>query len=175
MKNENLDRSAPTPEKQKVTPEGKSVVPFIDGVILRPLITHSDERGELTELYRESWGVHPDPLVYVKHITVRPGKIKGWAKHQYQDDRYAVLYGTMQVVLYDDRPDSPTHGLINEFFLGTINRSLLLIPRMVYHADRNVGTTDAIFINMPNKLYDHVKPDKLRLPLDNDLIPYTWR
>ena len=51
------------------------------------------------------------------------------------------------------------------------NRALLVIPRGVYHAVQNIGITDAIFVNMPTRPYDHEDPDKFRLPLKNSLHP----
>jgi hypothetical protein len=36
----------------------------IDGVAVRRLNPHEDKRGELVELYRIGWEVHPDPFVY---------------------------------------------------------------------------------------------------------------
>jgi dTDP-4-dehydrorhamnose 3,5-epimerase len=165
----------PTQDAQTVDTESKPIRKLIDGVVIRPLITHPDERGTLTELYREAWGVHPDPLVYVKLITARPGMIKGWVKHMKQDDRMALCFGTALYVLYDDRPESPTYGMVNELCFSDHNRSLFTIPAGVYHAIKNVGITDVVMINMPNNLYNHAAPDKYRLPLDTDVIPYEWR
>ena len=54
------------------------------------------------------------------------------------------------------------------------NRALLVIPRGVYHAVRNIGVTDAIFVNMPTRPYEHGDPDKFRLPLKNSLIPFSF-
>jgi dTDP-4-dehydrorhamnose 3,5-epimerase len=48
------------------------------------------------------------------------------------------------------------------------------IPRFVWHADRNIGTSDVIVINFPTMQYDHAKPDKYRLPIDTDLIPHDF-
>jgi dTDP-4-dehydrorhamnose 3,5-epimerase len=44
----------------------------------------------------------------------------------------------------------------------------------VYHGLQNVGLVDAVFINMPTRPYDHADPDKFRLPLTNDLIPFDF-
>jgi dTDP-4-dehydrorhamnose 3,5-epimerase len=38
-----------------------------------------------------------------------------------------------------------------------------------------VGETDAYFVNLPTRAYDHANPDKFRLPLDTDLIPYRFQ
>ena len=75
-------------------------------------------------------------------MTVRPGKVKGWAVHREQVDRYFFYQGTLRLMLYDDRPDSPTHRMVNELYFSVANRSLVLVPPHVYHAVPNVGTTD---------------------------------
>ena len=50
----------------------------------------------------------------------------------------------------------------------------MIIPRGVYHAVQNIGTTEALFVNMPTRPYNHGDPDKFRLPLKNDLIPFDF-
>jgi dTDP-4-dehydrorhamnose 3,5-epimerase len=77
-------------------------------------------------------------------------------------------------VLYDDREGSPTQGRINEIHRSELQRTLMVIPRGVFHAHVNVGTTDAVLISMPTRAYDHADPDVFRLPLDTDLIPYSF-
>jgi dTDP-4-dehydrorhamnose 3,5-epimerase len=113
-------------------------------------------------------------MVYAYQSMVRPGKVKGWIVHRLQDDRLFVSLGTLRIVLYDARDGSPTQGRINEIFLGERNRAMIIIPRGVYHAVQNVGDTDAYFVNLPTRAYDHANPDKYRLPLDSDLIPYRF-
>ena len=133
-----------------------------------------DERGEICEVYRPSWGVNPDPLVYVYAITIRPGRIKGWVQHRQQEDRIFLLRGTIRFGLFDDRASSPTHRLLNLFTVSERNRGLVIIPRGVYHALQNIGETEAMFVNMPTRPYDHADPDKFRLPIKNDLIPFAF-
>ena len=161
-------------DKQTVTAEGKSITPSIDGVIIRPAMTIPDERGTVCEIYREGWAVSSMPLVYVYQVTIRPGKIKGWVVHRKQDDRVFVSQGAVKWVLYDNRDDSLTRGRLNEIFLSEQNRALLIIPQGVFHAVQNIGTTDALFFNLPTRPYDHADPDKYRLPLENDVIPYRF-
>lgn len=164
----------PRKDTQTVTPEGQSTAPLIDGVQLRAAVTIPDARGTICEIYNPAWNFSDAPLVYVYQITVRPGRIKGWVVHREQDDRLFISQGTLRIVLYDDRADSPTYKMLNELFLSDLNRGLVFIPRGVYHAIQNVGHTDALFINMPTRAYNHANPDKYRLPLENDVIPYRF-
>jgi dTDP-4-dehydrorhamnose 3,5-epimerase len=64
--------------------------------------------------------------------------------------------------------------MLNVFTLSERNRKLLVIPHGVFHAARNIGETEAVFVNMPNRAYDHADPDKYRLPLKNDYIPFDF-
>jgi dTDP-4-dehydrorhamnose 3,5-epimerase len=159
-------------DEATVTAEGESLQERIDGVELRRSPTHADERGTLTEIYDVRWQFSDDPLVYVYRVTVAPGRVKGWVLHERQTDRIFPYGGTVKIALYDARTDSPTHGRVNVFHLGTHDRALLAIPPGVWHAVKNVGTDEAAFVNLPSHPYDHADPDKHRLPLDNDVIPY---
>jgi dTDP-4-dehydrorhamnose 3,5-epimerase len=157
-----------------VTASGERLGQRIEGVIVRRAVTQTDERGTLCEILNPAWGVHPAPLVYVYQFTVRPGKIKGWHSHRLHDDRIFISHGEVKVVLYDSRPESSTHGLINEIFRSGLDRDLMVIPAGVYHAHQNVGSDDAGFISMPSRPYNHDDPDVYRLPVNNDVIPYRF-
>ncbi len=167
-------RLEPQKDAQTVTPEGKSIVALIHGVRIRSAVTIPDERGTICEIYSNAWDFSDAPLVYVYQVTIRPHKIKGWVVHYKQDDRLFLSQGTLKIVLYDARDTSPTHGMLNELYLSEQNRGLLLVPRGIFHAIQNVGQTDALFINLPSHPYDHADPDKYRLPLNNDVIPYRF-
>lgn len=134
--------------------------------------THVDERGSVVELFDPRWGWHPDPLVFVYSFTIRPGA-KGWGLHKEHEDRYVLLQGEMEVVLYDERPDSPTNGLVSCVILSEYRRRLMNIPAGVGHADRNLGDKDVV-VNFPTIQCDHSSPDKYRLPLDTDRIPFRF-
>lgn len=164
----------PTVAAQTVTPDGRSVQPLIEGIRIHHPTTHQDERGTLCEIYSRAWKFDDVPLVHAYLVTVRPRKVKGWAIHQTQIDRYFFVQGSLKVVLYDAREGSPTHGMINERVFSEANRALLSVPPLVYHAVENVGETDGLLFNIPSDPYDYEKPDKLTLPLVNDLIPYSF-
>jgi dTDP-4-dehydrorhamnose 3,5-epimerase len=160
-------------DKKTVDKNGVSIQQIIEGVELKKLHTISDERGSVCEMYDQRWGFHSEPLVYVYHVTIRPHKYKGWVSHKFQDDRSFFGNGDLKIVLFDGRQDSSTFQQINEFVVGTNNRTLLTIPAGVWHLFINIGGIDANFVNMPTKPYDHENPDKYRLDLKNDLIPYV--
>ena len=151
---------------QTVTAAGVPVQKPIDGVLVRHAVTQADERGTLTEVYDERWGLFEEPVPFVYVSTVRPGRVRGWVIHREQDDRLFFVKGTAKLVLYDARKDSPTHGLANTYFLGDHDRGLVQIPAGVVHAVKNAGDDEVVFVNLPTRPYDHENPDKFRLSAD---------
>ena len=166
-------------DTETVTLGGERLERLPEGMVLRDLITHTDERGTVCELYDPRWGVHPDPLVFSYVFTIRPGAAKGWGIHREHDDRYAFLAGEAELVLYDERDDCSTSGLVSRIFLSERRRQLITIPAGVWHAERNIGQADVLVVNFPTIPYDHANPDKYRLPLDTDELPVKlepdWR
>ncbi len=157
-----------------VTAEGGSLLSAIDGVSVRRTPTHIDERGSVVEIYDPRWGWHPDPLVFAHCFTIRPGYVKGWGLHKLHEDRYFLLQGEMELVLFDPRPDSSTCGQVRKIAMSEFDRKLVNIPRYVWHAELNIGARDAVVIDLPTAPYDHANPDKYRLPIDTPLIPYSF-
>ena len=157
-----------------MTPSGSSLEPIISGLHIQHRPPMIDHRGELIECYSDNWGYHPDPLVYVYSVVMAPSSIRAWLLHEHQDDRIVVLAGVMQWGFYDAREDSPTFKMLNVMTFFERHRVLFTIPRGVYHGVKNIHTTESIMINMPTRPYDHANPDKFRLPVKNDLIPFDF-
>jgi len=51
---------------------------------------------------------------------------------------------------------------------------LMNIPAGIWHANHNIGNKDVVVVNFPTRPYQHDDPDKYRLPLDTDQIPYKF-
>jgi len=146
---------------------------MIEGVTIKKLRVIPDERGRLMEIFRRD-DEQFSGFGQVYMTTAYPGVVKGWHYHKKQDDNMAVVKGTMKIVLYDGRGDSPTFREVNEFFAGEHNPILVHIPRYVYHGFKCVSPDEAIVINTPTEVYDYAQPDEFRVhPHDND-IPYDW-
>ena len=64
--------------------------------------------------------------------------------------------------------------MLNVMTFGERNRALIVVPAGVWHAVQNVGEREATFINLPTRPYNYEDPDKFRLPLHNDLIPFAF-
>ena len=147
---------------------------MIEGVKTKKLRVIPDERGRLMEILRSDDKEFYQKFGQVYLTTAYPGVVKAWHYHHKQTDNFAVVSGMMKVVLYDSRQDSPTHGEVNEFFMGEQNPLLLQIPPLVMHGFKCISEGEALVINIPTEPYIYDKPDEHRVhPHDND-IPYDW-
>ncbi len=136
-----------------------------------PLATHVCATGRVLDLYDPGWGCDEAPLVYSHVFTILPGMAKGWGRHETHDDRYALLAGTIEIALYDARASSPTHGCDCRIIVSEQSRRLVIIPRGVWHAARNIGTGEALIADFPTSPYNHEWPDKFSLPLGTHELP----
>ena len=149
-------------------------VPLLHGMRLHRSVPRRDQRGHLTEIFDRRWDWHDEPYDYAYITTILPGVVKGWALHKTHEDRYFVISGEMELVTFDPRPDSPTLGKLSRVVLSGSEPAIINVPRFVWHADHNYGTTETVIINLPTRPYDHENPDKYRLPLDTPLIPHSF-
>jgi dTDP-4-dehydrorhamnose 3,5-epimerase len=146
---------------------------MIEGVKVRRLRFIPDERGYLMEILRSDWEEYERfGQVYV--TAAYPGVVKAWHYHELQADHFVCVHGMAKVVLYDRREESPTHGELNEFFIGELNPRLIKIPPAVVHGFKGVGPDVALIVNVPTELYNYDDPDEHRLPYDTKEIPYDW-
>ena len=146
---------------------------FIHQVNTKKLRIIPDERGRLMEILRN------DDEIFRKfgqiYLTAAyPGVVKGWHYHKVQWDHFVVVHGMMKIVLYDSRKDSPTHGKVNEFFMGTHNPMVLQIPPYVFHGFKCISEHEAVVINVPTEVYHYDEPDEYRMAAHSDEIPYDW-
>jgi dTDP-4-dehydrorhamnose 3,5-epimerase len=145
----------------------------IEGVIIKKLRVIPDERGFLMEMLRRDDDFYRDFGQVYLSVTY-PGVVKGWHYHKLQTDHFAAVKGMLKVVLYDMREDSPTKGVVNEFFIGDKNPVLLVIPPFVAHGVKAVGNAPGYLVNCPDKPYDYDNPDEHRIDPHDGEIPYDW-
>jgi len=144
---------------------------MIDGVVVTPLKQISDERGKVMHMLRSDSPVFKS-FGEIYFSCVNPGIVKGWHIHQKMVLNYAVPYGNIKFVLYDDRPASKTRGEVMELFLGPDNYCLVTVPVMVWNGFKGMGTEMAIVANCASIPHDPQEIDR-KDPLDPS-IPYQW-
>lgn len=144
---------------------------MIEDVIVTPLRQFIDERGKVMHMLRE------DSPIFIRFGEIyfsctHPGAIKAWHLHKNMTLNYAVLFGEIKFVIYDDRPTSKTRGCIEEFFLSPENYCLVTVPPLVWNGFKGIGQKTSIVANCSTLPHD---PDEIerKPPFDNS-IPYDW-
>jgi dTDP-4-dehydrorhamnose 3,5-epimerase len=154
-----------------VTKDGRSLAPTIDGVKTRSTVTHLDHRGSVFEIFEGDMSFWETPIVYAYQFSVRPRQMKGWGLHELKTDRYTIITGEVLLFLWDDRPDSPTRGVVQKVVLSDRAVRQVVIPVGVWHLSLNLGADEARLINFPTDVYHHDAPDRLLLAWDSPEVP----
>jgi len=126
----------------------------IQGVTIRKLLRFDDSRGWLTELFRiDEWPTEFHPAMAYISSTV-PGATRGPHEHVDQADLFCFVGpSNFKLRMWDNRSESNTFDYVHTMLVGEINPVVVLIPKGVVHAYRNVGDIDGVVINCPNRLY----------------------
>jgi dTDP-4-dehydrorhamnose 3,5-epimerase len=140
----------------------------IEGLEVKELVTHSDERGFFREIIRET-----DPFFghfgQWSHSLMYPGSAKAWHHHRRQTDWWYAI-GTLKVAFYDLREDSSTRGQLVETFIGDRFARCVKIPPGVAHGCRALELTHLLYLT--SAVYD--PDDEGRLAHDDPAIGYDW-
>lgn len=126
----------------------------IKGVVIRKLTIVTDSRGWLTELFRndELEREFFPTMAYIS--STNPGVTRGPHEHDDQADLFCFLGpSNFKLRMWDNRRDSETFGCVTTVVVGQKNPASVLVPAGVVHAYQNIGDTEGIVINCPNRLY----------------------
>ena len=163
-------------DRQTVTPEwNASDQRLIDGVAVREIANVPKQNGYLTEIFRRDWKIDDVAVDQIFQVVMNPGAISAWHAHEKTNDRLFVSFGTARIVLYDDREESPTRGMINEFRFGTIRPALIIVPTRVWHGLQNIDDGVTIVLNLVDRAYEYEDPDHWRVPFDSAAIPFKFQ
>ena len=144
---------------------------MIEGVSITPLTQILDERGKVMHMLRaDSPAFEAFGEIYFS--CVYPGAVKAWHRHKRMTLNYAVPHGSIKLVLFDDRKESPTLNEVMEVFLGPDNYSLVTIPPMVWNGFKGIGRQMAIVANCATHSHDPDEIERLD-PMASD-VPYDW-
>lgn len=126
----------------------------IEGVIIRPLKKHIDERGWLCELFRQD-EIEETLMPVMSYVSqTLPSIVRGPHEHKQQTDYFAFIGpGNFKIYLWDHRKDSKTFGNRQIIYAGEDNPAVIIVPPGVVHAYKNISTKPGLVFNAPNKLY----------------------
>ena len=146
---------------------------MINGVKIKELVTHCDDRGYFREVLRDD-----DNLLkrfgQTSVTETYPGIIKAFHWHKKQDDLWYVAKGMAKVVLYDMRKDSETYKQTQIIYAGEENSVLILIPSGVAHGYMVIGNKPVLLFYHTTESYDPNEPDEERIAFDDPTINFDW-
>lgn len=144
---------------------------MIEGAAIRPLQQIPDERGKVMHMLRAD-APHFERFGEIYFSVVYPGAIKAWHLHKRMTLNYAVVNGSIKLVLYDDRDSSRTRGQLDELFIGDSNYCLVTVPAGVWNGFKGIGTQPSIVANCAT--HPHDPEEIVRLDPMSPKIPYVW-
>lgn len=148
-------------------------MPNIHDVVVKKLVTHSDERGYFREILREDDGLLRR-FGQTAITKTYPGVIKAFHWHKDQDDIWYVAGGMARIVLYDRRPDSPTFKTTQVVFAGEDDPVIVLIPAGVAHGYQVLGNQPVVLFYHVTRAYDPKRPDEQRMDWNDPEIGFDW-
>jgi len=143
---------------------------MIDGVVIRDLAVHADERGRFIESFRKEWVVGGREMIQANRADRQAGCIVGLHFHRFQADWWYVVLGTARVVLHDLRIGSPTDGETMSFDLAADEPRGVYIPPGVAHGFASL--TDVTLTYLVDGYYDPA--DELGVAWDDPDIGADW-
>ena len=146
---------------------------MINGVKIKKIRTHSDNRGYFREILRRDDKIFKK-IAQVSISLTKPGIIKAFHWHKNQDDVFYVLSGKALVILHDLRKKSKTYKQASTFLIDEKDQKLLFIPRKVAHGYKVLGKKPLILLYIMSNSYKRNKPDEQRIPYDSKEIRFDW-
>lgn len=145
---------------------------MIEGVLIKELVTHTDERGFFRELVRNTDDFFQEGFGQWSHSMMYQGATKAWHIHQQQIDWWYVAAGVLKVVLHDLRPGSSSRGKTDELLLGDgLPAKIVKVPPGVAHGCKALSAQVHLFY-ITNSTYDPT--DEGRIPHNDPSIGYDW-
>lgn len=144
---------------------------MIEGVIITPLRQIVDERGKIMHMLRAD-APHFKGFGEIYFSCIHPNVVKAWHIHKKMTLNYAVPYGKIKLVLYDDREGSSTRGELMELFLGPDCYNLVTIPPMVWNGFKGISAETSIVANCATLPHDTDEIERMDAFTEN--IPYDW-
>jgi dTDP-4-dehydrorhamnose 3,5-epimerase len=146
---------------------------MIEGVVLKELETHSDDRGFFREIFRMTDDFFQEGFGQLSHSLVYPGVVKAWHAHRVQTQWNYIACGLVRVALHDIRPESPTYRETMEFHTGENQKPIVYsFPPGVAHGYRCIaGPMHIIYIT--SGVYD--LGDEVKIPHNDSDIGYDWQ
>jgi dTDP-4-dehydrorhamnose 3,5-epimerase len=145
----------------------------IEGVHVKKIVRHTDERGYFAELFKEGEpGFHR--IAQTSYSLIRPGVVKAFHHHDYWET-WAVIEGRAKVVIHDTREGSPTKGVTQVLYAGEDEPVMISIPPNVAHGYKSLGEEQCGMLYHAEEAYDPNRKDQIgTIAEDDPVIGFDW-
>lgn len=144
---------------------------MIKDVITQDLKQFVDERGRVMHMVRVD-----NPLferfgeIYFSEIL--PGAVKAWKYHKKMTQLFAVPTGMIRLVVFDDRHNSMSKGMIQIHEIGSENYQLIKIPPSLWYGFKCISSTPALVANCTD--FPHDPEESRNKRMEDHSVPYHW-
>lgn len=148
----------------------------IDGLEIKELVSHGDDRGFFREIIR-----HNDPFFEEggfkqwSHSKMQKNVVKAWHYHAKQIDWWYLGLGLAQAVFYDNREESPTYKTKQIVMMGDKELGgkevCIKIPQGVLHGLKVVSDYAHLFY-ITSQVYN--RDDEGRFAYNSSLVDHDW-
>jgi dTDP-4-dehydrorhamnose 3,5-epimerase len=149
---------------------------LVHDVIVQKLVVHRDDRGMLTELFRNDETAVEPAMGYLS--MTRPGEVRGPHEHREQTDVF-VFANNFIIYLWDPRKGSHSQGIRQKIITSDENLLQVVVPPGVVHAYQATHPdVNGLCLNFPDQLYrgpGKKQPvDEIRHENDQDTPYVLW-
>lgn len=156
----------------------------LEGLIVRALDKHCDDRGFFAEVLRGDWKhlLLGEDVVQASLSLSRPGVVRAWHRHtRGQVDYIIVVDGMVRIAVYDGQSESPTFSEIVDIQVTGEELKVVRVPGHYWHGTKNIGDKPSLTLYLFTRLYDYKNPDEERREWNDPAIidprtknPYDW-
>lgn len=142
---------------------------IIQGILLSPVKKINHENGDLFHIIRNfDEGFNGFGEAYIS--TIKHNEIKAWKRHIKMTANMVVPHGIVKMIIFDDRPQSTTNGVFNEFILSVDNYYRLTIPPNLVYGFMGLDKNINMIINVASISHD----PKEQINYSKDYLKYNW-
>lgn len=147
-------------------------------VVIKDLISHGDERGFFREIIRDTEDIFKGAkFAQWSHSKMIKNTVKAWHYHHVQFDFWYIPTGLVQVILYDNREESPTYKTKQIIMTGDsnlhpeANAVCIRIPQGVLHSCKVLSDSADLFY-ITSETYN--PNDEGRYPYNVGPLEHDW-
>ena len=144
---------------------------MIDGVKITQLKVIKDNRGKVMHMLRKDSPVFSS-FGEVYFSTINYHSIKAWHLHKEATLNYCCIKGRVNLVLYDDRKNSPTKGVYQDLILDPNDHKLITIPNNIWNGFKGLDKSESIIANCLT--IPHNEKEMVRKHFEDEHFNFDW-